>query len=93
MDCQIVQVDGVRAIVCGDHRRPKCKACGKPSDRQCDWKMPGKRSGTCDAHVCSSCAVQPAPEKDLCPAHAKDWEVWKQSKAVRDGEGKGSEEA
>lgn len=65
--------DGTRAIVCG-LRVKKCK-CGRRADRECDWKVPGKKSGTCDKPVCSACSVSPAPEKDLCPTHAAMWAV------------------
>jgi len=74
MPCQHVKIDGVSAIVCGPRtRRRKC-ACGRPSSRLCDWKIRGKKSGTCDKPLCDRCARQPAPEKDLCPEHAAEWD-------------------
>ena len=41
----------------------------------CDWKVPLKR-GTCDAAVCVNCSTSPAPNKDLCPTHAKAFAEW-----------------
>lgn len=83
MGCEYVNAGGIRAIVCGrGHGRKRCKACGSPTaDRQCDWKVPGKKSGTCDVHLCSKCSTQPAPDKDLCPTHAKAWEQMKATRA------------
>jgi len=41
----------------------------------CDWKVPGRRSGTCDVPICSRCTASPAPDKDLCPDHAAAWKA------------------
>lgn len=69
--------DGTRAIVCGrSRRRPKCKGCGRPADLACDWKVKTRRSGTCDAPICSACTTSPAEGKDLCPDHAADYRRW-----------------
>lgn len=54
-----------------------CVKCGCIATRECDWKVKGKRSGTCDAHLCDVCTVEPEQGKDLCPEHAKAWEQWK----------------
>lgn len=60
--------DGSRAIVCTRSRRPRC-ACGTRATLQCD--APAKRkSGTCDRHLCTSCATEVGPDKHLCRAHA-----------------------
>jgi hypothetical protein len=78
MPCQHVTLPGGgTAIVCGTRRRPKLCACGsgKPANLACDWKVPGKRSGTCDAPICEACTHVPAPEKDLCPTHAAEWKA------------------
>lgn len=73
MTCAYITLpDGTRAIVCG-LRVKKCCKCKRRADRECDWKVPGKKSGTCDKPVCSSCSVSPDPEKDLCPTHAAMW--------------------
>lgn len=78
MACETVHLPGgARAIVCGPRQRQKRCACGKPGTLLCDWKVEGKKSGTCDKPICSGCTTSPAPDKDLCPAHAKAFEEWK----------------
>lgn len=64
------------AIVCGTRRRQRC-ACGRRATLLCDWKVAGKRSGTCDEPICHLCSTSPAPEKDLCSAHASEFQAWK----------------
>ena len=76
--------DGTGAIVC-DRSKPKSCPCGRRATRLCDWKVSGKKSGTCDAPLCANCSTEPAPDKDLCPAHARDWKAWK---AKRQAEGR-----
>lgn len=77
MICDVVPMTvGGNAIVCSSGRGRRCK-CGKRATLLCDWKKPRKRSGTCDAPLCRSCTTSPAPEKDLCPAHAAEWEARK----------------
>ncbi len=81
MTCERVTLPGgATAIVCGSRRRPKCK-CGRPARLLCDWKVPTKRSGTCDAPICDRCTVSPAPGKDLCQVHAIVFEEWKASRS------------
>lgn len=76
MTCERVNIGGVTAIVCGPRRRrPRC-GCGRPASLECDWKVPSRKSGTCDAPICERCAVSPAPEKDLCAVHALEFEAW-----------------
>lgn len=76
MPCDHVTLpDGTHAIVCSSGPRKRC-ACGQPATRLCDWKMPERRSGTCDAPICASCSTSPAPEKDLCPTHAAAFRKW-----------------
>lgn len=83
MICQVVSLpNGGSAIVCSGGRRPRCK-CGGPAPLLCDWKVSGKKSGTCDAPLCASCTTSPAPNKDLCPEHAREFDAWK---AVREGD-------
>lgn len=69
MTCEHVRIGGVAAIVCGPTER--CR-CGRRATRLCDWKVPAKKSGTCDAPLCERCAVVPAPGKDLCARHAAE---------------------
>lgn len=79
MVCTRVQIGGVTAIVCTSRPRFKVCACGsgKRATLLCDWKVTGKKSGTCDAAICSACATSPAADKDLCPSHARAWVVWR----------------
>lgn len=79
MPCHHVDLgNGTGAIVCTG-RAARC-ACGRRADRLCDWKVPTRKSGTCDKPVCSSCSTKPAPEKDLCPAHARAFADWKRTR-------------
>lgn len=78
MTCERVPMPGGGvAIVCGPRRRRrKCRTCGRPADLECDWKVPRKKSGTCDAPICSTCTTSPAPGKDVCPKHKPALEAW-----------------
>jgi hypothetical protein len=54
-------------ILCTRTRRPRC-ACGTAATLQCD--APSKRrSGTCDKHLCTSCATEVRPDRHLCQGH------------------------
>lgn len=84
MTCETVTMpNGGKAIVCGTRgRRPiKCCACGRAGNLLCDWKVPSRKSGTCDAPICIGCATSPAPDKDLCPGHALEFEAWQAKRA------------
>ncbi len=75
MTCDRVTMSGgVTAIVCGPTKR--CK-CGRRATLECDWKVPKRKSGTCDKPICAKCAISPAPGKDLCPTHAEAFKAWK----------------
>lgn len=77
MACTVLDLGGgARAIVCGPRRRSKpCVECGRPSSRLCDWKLQGAKAGqTCSRALCERCTTSPAPDKDLCRAHARAWE-------------------
>lgn len=79
MGCQTVSLPGgASAIVCGPNRR--C-ACGSKATLLCDWKVPTKKSGTCDAPICAACALQPARGKDLCSKHAQSFVQWQRERA------------
>jgi hypothetical protein len=84
MTCEFIEIPGVgRAIVCGrSRRRPKCVGCGQPATLECDWKMPRKKSGTCDAPICARCATAPAQDKDICPKHKPDLERWQRERLL-----------
>lgn len=62
------------AIVCSRHRAKRC-ACGRAATLLCDWKVKGKRSGTCDVPLCERCTHSPATDKDICPQHAREWKA------------------
>ena len=82
MICERVSLPGgAAAIVCSGRRRARCE-CGRAADLLCDWKVSSKRSGTCDAPVCTTCTTSPAADKDLCPAHASEFEDWKATKSA-----------
>ena len=69
MPCTLFTLPGgIRAIVCHRTRTPRC-GCGRPSAFQCD--APSKRkSGTCDKHLCASCATEVGLDRHLCSSHA-----------------------
>ena len=74
MTCTVIETGtGTRAIVCTSGRAARCVSCGKRAPLLCDWKVPSRRSGTCDKPICASCTHSPAPGKDLCPDHASQW--------------------
>ena len=75
---QVVLPGGGVAIVCGTRTRKRC-ACGGRATLLCDWKVTSRKSGTCDAPICTRCMTSPAPEKDLCPAHAAKFAEWKKA--------------
>jgi hypothetical protein len=76
MTCEHVSLPGGgSAIVCSSGRSKRC-ACGGRATLLCDWKVPSRRSGTCDAPICRRCTVSPASDKDLCPDHAEAYKTW-----------------
>lgn len=76
MACQHVTMPGGgTAIVCSSHRRQRC-ACGRNATLLCDWRVPGKKSGTCDEPICRWCTTSPAKDKDLCRDHAAAYTKW-----------------
>jgi hypothetical protein len=83
MTCEHVSLPGGgTAIVCSSHRSKRCK-CGLPATLLCDWKVPSRESGTCDAPLCEGCTVSPAEGKDLCPKHAEAFGHWKAGREAR----------
>lgn len=83
MSCDVVTMpDGARAIVCSRRKAERCD-CGRRATLLCDWKVPGRRSGTCDRPICSRCATSPAPGKDLCQEHAVACSAWRASRSGR----------
>lgn len=74
MVCRVIQTEHGSAIVCGPKARQKRCACGAPATLLCDWKVVrNAKKGTCDVPICEACTHKPAPDKDLCPAHAAEW--------------------
>lgn len=71
--------DGSSAIICGTRGPRKYCACGRAADLLCDWKVSGKKSGTCDKPICKSHALNVAPDRDLCSEHQKAFESWKRA--------------
>lgn len=69
--------DGTAMIVCGTREKRKFCACGRACDFLCDWKVDGKKSGTCDAPICKHHAQQVGPDKHLCPLHQKAYADWR----------------
>jgi len=69
--------DGTSFIVCGMRSNRRYCACGRKAEILCDWKVEGKKSGTCDKPICAQHAKQVAPGKHLCPEHQRQWEEWK----------------
>lgn len=80
MPCELHPMPGGgHAIICTGGRRARCQ-CGKPAPLLCDWKVPGRRSGTCDRPICNTCTTSPAPGKDLCPEHAAAFAKWQEGR-------------
>ena len=69
--------DGTTAIIYGARQKRQFCACGRVSSKLCDWKVPEKKSGTCDRPICDKHALSVAPDRDLCPEHQKAFESWK----------------
>lgn len=70
--------DGSFGIICGGrNQKMRYCDCSRPADFLCDWKMPDKKSGTCDGAICNKCALEVASDKHLCKFHQKAYEQWK----------------
>lgn len=59
---------GARGFICSRRPAPRC-GCGRPATIQCDATTT-HRSGTCDRHLCASCATEIGPDLHLCGKHA-----------------------
>lgn len=87
MPCTVVDFgNGTRGFACTSGARSRRCACGsgQRATRQCDWKVPIRHSGTCDAWICDACTHVPAPDKDLCPTHATEWTAMCAAKTKRE---------
>lgn len=69
--------NGARGFICGARPPARRCSCGARARLECDWKVPSRKSGTCDAPICEACTTSPAPGKDLCKAHAAEFEARK----------------
>jgi hypothetical protein len=71
MPCHHVDLgNGTRAIICTRGRTQRCKYCGRPSTKLCDWPLAGEKKGkTCDIPMCERCAAHIEPDTDYCKAH------------------------
>lgn len=77
MTCTTVKLGSNYAIVCSSAPRARTCKCGKRSTKLCDWVIGvgrGQIAMTCDMDLCDGCATHVGPNKDLCPAHAKEWD-------------------
>jgi hypothetical protein len=81
MACEHIKIDGHVVIVCGVQEKKKFCGCGRPSEFECDWKMPRWKSGTCDRSLCSVHAKEVARGKHLCPEHLRAYAAWKKRRA------------
>lgn len=81
MSCEYIRsADGqVIGFACGGSIRASYCACGHNAPFLCDWKVKGKRSGTCDLPICEKHALQVGPDKHLCPLHQKAYQEWKKA--------------
>jgi hypothetical protein len=65
-------------------------ACGRKATCLCDWKMPEKKSGTCDKPVCARHAKEVVPGKHLCPEHQLQYDTWRRKHPDVDVRGSGA---
>jgi hypothetical protein len=75
MPCERVPfAPGITAVVCrrGGRARP-CAACGKPSERLCDYPDRRKPARSCSLPLCKGCTTTMAGGADFCPEHAAEW--------------------
>lgn len=74
MTCEFIEhSSGARMIVCSrTSGKEKCKWCGKPTEKLCDFPVTrdGKKT-TCDAKMCSGCTKKVGKNIDYCPPHAR----------------------
>ena len=78
MACERIKMPGGgSAIICGPRARARtCSVCKRKTEnfRLCDFRLshPSQVTHvrTCDAVLCTSCAVHREPDYDYCPLHA-----------------------
>lgn len=77
MTCDVVNKrDGSVFILCSRGKRTKkCRFCGEAGEFECDAPKPRKKSGHCDALMCSGCRTKVGDQEladeidtiDYCP--------------------------
>jgi hypothetical protein len=77
MSCTAEIHDGQRFIICGRSAPVKFCFCGRPAEALCDWKVRDRKSGSCDAPLCSQHAKCVGGRKHLCPEHDRAYDEWK----------------
>ena len=88
MTCHPIKMPGgATGFFCTRERTKRC-SCGNRGVFLCDWKVPEKKSGTCDVPLCGRCAFSPADEKHLCKPHAGAWAEWRKAQRLK-GEANG----
>ena len=69
MPCErLPMADGGTATVCSRGRQPRARcSCKRPATLLCDAPLGDGR--TCDAPICTRCALEVAPDVHRCPRH------------------------
>lgn len=60
-------------IVTVFEQRRSCSSCGKGATLRCDYPVVprGRKAGTCDRWICSSCATTVGDDLHYCPPHER----------------------
>jgi hypothetical protein len=75
--CERLQVGDQTVIVCGvKQTTPRFCRCGRVAIALCDWKVRDRKSGTCDAPMCTDHAKKVGRGKHLCLDHERAYELW-----------------
>jgi hypothetical protein len=64
----------VEGIICSRGKRwPRCSVpgCDRRAPFLCDFPIPRRKSGTCDAKLCDGHRARQGEDRDFCPPHAK----------------------
>lgn len=77
MACTPFTIGEAHGFICnrGRRRLPACSVpgCGRLAPYLCDAPVarPGRKSQTCDAKLCDTCAVAQGPDRHFCPPHER----------------------
>lgn len=91
MTCTPIRMPGGGvAIVCDRRRRrrpPKCQipGCERLGLLQCDFPLPNGK--TCDRYLCADHAVPQGPNRDYCPHHPGQGDLFHRADAEREARG------